>query len=250
MTGYESLAAVLACGDAVGRLAPGGRVVTSYGHRTAAVLPEARAIPVPADVPDPLALLVLLACDAAKGVAKLDPRIADAVSITGAGTIGLLTLFNLRARGLHDVDVLVPLAARHALALAFGARRTYDLTTGLPSDAYQCGFECSSRNAAFGALQAALVREGRICILADGNLEPLVLAPAFHAKELAAVGLSDGLDYQQYAQWFWERVREGSAPLDRLFEEHVDADELPQLFERMARGEAAPVKVFVRYAVT
>jgi alcohol dehydrogenase len=91
---------------------------------------------------------------------------------------------------------------------------------------------------------------GRICVLADGNLEPLTLTPAFHAKELAVVGSSDGLDYQQYALWFWERLREGIAPLERLFELHVDAETLPQRFEEMARGQVAPVKVFVRYDVT
>jgi alcohol dehydrogenase len=95
-----------------------------------------------------------------------------------------------------------------------------------------------------------LAQEGRICILADGNLEPLTLAPAFHAKELTVVGSSDGLDYQQYALWFWERLRERIAPLERLFEVQIDAEDLPQLFERTVRGEVAPAKVFVRYEGT
>jgi alcohol dehydrogenase len=250
MTGYESLAEVLANGADVKRLAPGDRVVATYGHRTMAVLDETRAIPVPIDIPDQLALLVILACDAAKGVAKLAPRFEDEVLIAGAGTIGLLTLFNLRAYGAHDIDVLEPVAARRALALAFGARNVFDPAAGgHPPDTYRYGFECSSRDAAFGMLQAALAREGRVCLLADGNVEPLTLAPAFHAKELAVVGSSDGLDYQQYALWFWERLREGIAPLERLFEQQVDAAELPELFEQMARSQVTPVKVFVRYEV-
>jgi hypothetical protein len=36
-------------------------------------------------------------------------------------------------------------------------------------------------------------------------------------------------------------------PLERLFELEVMADELPATFERIARGEVAPVKIFVRY---
>jgi alcohol dehydrogenase len=248
MTGYESLAEVLACGDAVERLAPGDRVVATYGHRTAAVLDESRAIRVPADIPDPLALLVILACDAAKGVAKLGPHAEDQVLITGAGTIGLLTLFNLWANGVQDIDVLEPLPARRTLALAFGARRVFDPAVDPPpEDTYRYGFECSSRDAAFAVLQQALAREGRICILADGNVEPLALAPAFHAKELAVVGSSDGLDYQQYALWFWERLRDGITPLEQLFERQVEAEELPRLFEELAQGQIAPVKVFVRY---
>jgi alcohol dehydrogenase len=251
MTGYESLAEVLTCGADVKELAPGDRVVATYGHRTIAVLDEARAIPVPIDIPDQLALLVILACDAAKGVTKLEPHAEDKTLITGAGTIGLLTLFNLRANGALDVDILEPGAARRALALAFGARNVFDPAADRPlDDTYRYGFECSSRDAAFGLLQAAMAREGRICILADGNVEPLTLAPAFHAKELTIVGSSDGLDYQQYALWFWERLRDGIAPLERLFEQQVDARELPGLFEELARSQVAPVKVFVRYEVT
>jgi hypothetical protein len=67
------------------------------------VLDESRAIPVPADISDQLVLLVILACDAAKGVAKLDLHIDDAVLIAGAGTVGLLTLFNLRPRDQSDI---------------------------------------------------------------------------------------------------------------------------------------------------
>jgi alcohol dehydrogenase len=248
MTGYESLAEVLACGADVKRLVPGDRVIATYGHRTAAVLNESRAIPVPADISDQLALLVILACDSAKGVAKLSPQSEDEALITGAGTIGLLTLFNLRAGGAHDIDVLEPVATRRTLALAFGARNALDPAADrVPIDSYRYGFECSSRNAAFGALQVALAREGRICILADGNVEPLTLAPAFHAKELAVVGSSDGLDYQQYALWFWERLRDSAAPLEHLFEQQVEAEELPRLFEEMTRSQVAPVKVLVRY---
>jgi alcohol dehydrogenase len=248
MTGYESLAEVLACGDQVRNVAVGDRVIATYGHRSAAVVPEARAIPVPADIPDQLALLLILACDTAKGVAKIAPQPADQVLISGAGTIGLLTLFNLRAHGIGAVDLLEPQATRRTLALDLGARAAFDPAGAQPpTAAYQAGFECSSRNTAFAALQDALVREGRICILADGNLEPLALTPAFHAKELAVVGSSDGLDYHQYALWFWEQLRSGSWSLERLFDLEIRAGELPATFERMATGEAAPVKVFVRY---
>jgi alcohol dehydrogenase len=172
----------------------------------------------------------------------------DQVLIAGAGAIGLLTLFNLRARGLYAIDVLEPQAARRGLALDLGAQAAYDAGCAQPpAEAYQAGFECSSSNAAFAALQAALMREGRICILADGNLEPLALAPDFHAKELAVVGSSDGLDYRQYALWFWEQLRDRSWLLGQLFDLTIQAEQLPETFERMARGEIAPVKVFVRY---
>lgn len=65
-------------------------------------------------------------------------------------------------------------------------------------------FQCA--NEAFALLQAAVAPGSVICILADGNREPLLLQPAFHEKELIVVGLSDGLDYPGYADGFKLRL--------------------------------------------
>ncbi len=123
MTGYESVGRVCACGAAVGRFRVGDRAVAFYGHRTHGMVAEAKAIKVPEDISDPLALLAILTCDMAKGVRKLAPRPDEEVLITGAGALGLLTLFMLKAYGVAAVDVIEPRAERRALALQFGARR-------------------------------------------------------------------------------------------------------------------------------
>ena len=68
MTGYESVGIVVACGPDVQHLCPGNRVFSFYGHRTHAVAAEDRAIPVPPDINDRLALLAILSCDVAKGI--------------------------------------------------------------------------------------------------------------------------------------------------------------------------------------
>jgi alcohol dehydrogenase len=245
MTGYETIGEVEACGAAVQTVAQGNRVVCFIGHRTAAVLPETRVIPIPPDIPDALAVLVILACDTAKGVSKVTVQLA----ITGAGAIGLLTLFNLHARGMHNCLVIEPDAGRRVLAMQFGAQATYD-----PADAQveaeQClvGFECSSRDAAFGLLQELLEPDGQLCVLADGNLEPLTLTPAFHAKELTIVGSSDGLDYHTYAACFWDAVRSGRYPLTAMFKQTVDAVQLAEAFAELAASATRPVKVLVQYA--
>lgn len=88
---------------------------------------------------------------------------------------------------------------------------------------------------------------GQICVLSDGNVEPLVLSPAFHEKELRLWASSDGVDYQGHAVWFFEQVRTGWGALADLFEAEVQADELPAVFDRLASGRARPVKVLVRY---
>jgi alcohol dehydrogenase len=247
MTGYEALGTVVACGSEVQGLNPGERVVAFYGHRTGALVPETKAIPVPAGVSDALALLVILTCDVAKGVRKLAPRPDQPALVTGAGAIGLLTLWVLRAYGVREVDVVEPLVGRREHALRLGARRAVAPASPELDDAYQIGFECSSRQAGFALLQQRAAASGKLCVLADGNVEPLILTPSFHANELAIVASSDGWDYQQHARWYFEQVRDGAPELEALFEAHVPAAGLPALFERMASGETPPVKVFVQY---
>lgn len=205
-------------------------------------------MPIPDDMPDPLALLIILSCDATKGVRKLAPTPDDTVLITGGGTLGLLTLFVLTRYGLHTVDVIEPMPQRRALAARLGARHTFAPDALPANERYSAGFECSSRAVAFTLLQEHIQPGGRICILADGNIEPLALAPAFHANELSIVGSSDGWSYQQHAVWYVEQVRHGAASeLERLFELTVVPEELPTVFERMACGEITPIKVLVRY---
>ncbi|WP_313491855.1 alcohol dehydrogenase catalytic domain-containing protein [Exiguobacterium sp.] len=73
-TGYESYGKVLAVGEAVQTVKPGDRVVGFYGHQDQAVVPESKVILVPAYVSPREALLLILSCDAAKGVRKLTLR--------------------------------------------------------------------------------------------------------------------------------------------------------------------------------
>jgi alcohol dehydrogenase len=248
MTGYESIGRVLQCGAAVVDIGVGDRVVAFYGHRTHAVVPAASVIGVPDGISDALALLAILSCDVAKGVRKLTPLPEQLVAISGAGTIGLLTLFMLTALGCYQVDVFEPLPERRELAGRLGARLTFapdDLE--LRSDAYALGFECSSSDQAFALLQRVVQPQGQICILADGNLEPLILTPEFHQKELHIVGSSDGWDYRAHAAWYFHTLRQRSVPLEVLFDCKVRAADLAATFARLANGSMHCTKVLVQY---
>ncbi len=248
MTGYESAGIIISCGSNVQRFQAGDRVIAFYGHRSHAIIPEAKAIAVPNDVPDALALLSILTCDVSKGIQKVAPQPKEAALITGAGTIGLLTVFMLKASGVQTVDVVEPRAERRAMALQLGARMAMppqEITKG--SEIYPVAFECSSRDAAFELLQGKTQGEGRICILSDGNIEPLTLTPAFHEKELMIVGSSDGWDYQEHAKWFFNIVREHSHNLENLFDYRTRADNLITTFELLATGAIVPIKVLVHF---
>jgi len=254
MTGYESVGIILTMGEAVShpQLHVGARIVSFYGHRTHSIVPAARAIAIPEHISDALALLSILTCDVSKGIGKLAPRSDEAILITGAGAIGLLTLSMLKARAILDVDIVEPGAQRRELATLFGARRVLTPTEA-QEDAthYPVGFECSSYNSAFQLLQEKLNAHGRLCVLSDGNSEPLTLAPAFHEKELTIIASSDGLDYQQHAHWFFNHVvPEQGHLLVKLFDYEITANHLIDTFEQMSRGIIHPVKVLVHYTTT
>ncbi|HEX6484546.1 MAG TPA: hypothetical protein VF043_37350 [Ktedonobacteraceae bacterium] len=90
-------------------------------------------------------------------------------------------------------------------------------------------------------------QEGRICILADGNVEPLVVAPAFHEKELMLVGSSDGWDYQEHAKWYFQFVQEHPHDFETLFDYITTQNDLAATFAQLATGKISPIKVLVKY---
>ena len=246
MTGYENVGIVLAHGDDVSSVHPGQRVFASYGHRTHGVLPEGKVVSVPDRVSDQVALLAILSCDVAKGIRKVAPGPEERVLVAGAGAIGLLTVFVLRAYGTGNVDVIEPLADRRVLAAKLGARSAVDPEASVP-DGHAVAFECSGRDGAFWLLQRKLGTGGRLCVLSDGNLEPLVLRPEFHEKELSIFASSDGWDYRQHARWYFDVVRDVYTGLEDIFDLHTTVKDLPHIFEAMAQEETRPIKVLIDY---
>lgn len=252
MTGYESLGTVIETGSKVHTLLPGNRVVAFYGHRTYGIAPAAKVIVIPDEITDEQGLLAILTCDVFKGIQKLKPREDEPILITGAGTIGLLSVFMLKAMGMRSIDIVEPLAERRRLALHLGALHAFipEQMTEQEEAHYNQAIECSSRNAAFALLQKHLGHNGRICILSDGNYEPLELTPAFHEKELTITGSNDGLDYQKHARRFFTYLGEHSTRLEELFTHYIDAKNLDVTFEQIASGSINPIKVFVSYPQT
>lgn len=248
MTGYESVGRVVQSGAAVEGIQVGDRVIAFYGHRTHAVVPAASVVRVPDESSDALALLAILSCDVAKGVRKLAPLPEQPIAVSGAGAIGLLTLFVLTALGCYHVDLIEPRPERREVAYQLGARAAFapqDLSE--QSSAYALGFECSSRDLAFALLQQLLQPQGQICVLADGNLEPLTLTPAFHHKELRLVGSSDGWDYHAHAAWYFHTLRQRSVPLDAVFDCRVRSADLAATFAGLADQTLVCIKVLVQY---
>lgn len=245
--GYESYGEVIAVAKVgVHRLRVGDRVLGFYGQRDYAVCAQDSLVQVPSDLDPAFALLAILSCDAAKGVHKLALQGHEKVLVSGLGTMGLLTVHYLRMKlGLTTIHAIEPDGGRASLGIQLGASRCFSVRPPM-DETYHAGIECSARNAAFATLQAAMTSGGRICVLSDGNVEPLVLYPAFYDQELTIVGSSDGYDYQAHAQWFFATARR--TPIVRsLFEKQVSVAELIPAFADLADRRMQPVKVMVSY---
>ncbi|RIW31985.1 alcohol dehydrogenase [Bacillus salacetis] len=247
-TGYESYGEVIGTGSDVTDIKTGDRVLAFYGHKTAGIVKAAKAVKVPISLDYQYALLNTLSCDAGKGVLKLHPEHNEKVLVTGAGTIGLLTVHFLKNHmKVEQVDVLEPNGERRRMASVFGASKTYSASEQVPSSFYEYGLECSASSEAFQAHLRAMKPNAEICILSDGNRDLFYLNENFYEKELRITGSSDGLDYRKHAEWFFAECRK--APyLSRIFDYQITSDELIDCFERLSKKAINPIKVLVKYS--
>lgn len=247
-TGYESYGEIVEVGSDVKTLKIGDRVVAFYGHKDYEIIKEKKAIPVPKDIHYSNALLTILSCDSAKGVLKLKPKETDKVLVTGAGTMGLLTVYFLKEyMNVHQVDMLEPNPSRESFARLLGVNNVFSNISECPIDFYDYGFECSADNEAFNSLQISLRKDAEICILSDGNKDKFELQPEFYEKELKIVGSSDGWDYKKHSEWYFENIKQNGSHLNKIFELKIGKQKLIQCFEDLSKGKVNPLKVLVEY---
>lgn len=184
-----------------------------------------------------------------------DVRPDDRVLITGGGPVGLIILAVLRARGVTDISVSEPVAARRHLALAVGATRTLGPESlvdpapgGVVSGSYAVAFECSGRADAAQAALGQLDSAGTLVFVGTGA-EP---TPVNHNRmiilELEALGA-----FNYSAEGFQPAIDlldSGALPVDRLIEaEDVSLVGLMDAMQRLSRGEIA-AKVLVNPEVS
>lgn len=242
--GYESYGEVVAIGSSVRMFKTGDKVIAFYGQKNFGIMKAENAYPVPEHIDSRTALLAILSCDAAKGVRKLNPKKQARVMVTGMGTMGLLAVHYLKNFfKVQHVDVIEPDRSRWNMAKTFGVNAIYS-PADYPEDLYDFGIECSATNEGFAFLQQAVKSHGEICVLSDGNKEPLALQPEFFEKELRIVGSSDGWDYREHAQWFYGAA-ESTPYVKDIFQHEIDHAEIKRCFEALAKREINPIKVFV-----
>lgn len=182
-------------------------------------------------------------------LAKATPD--DRVLVTGGGPVGLLTTAVLRARGVTDITVSEPSAARRERAVEIGATTVVApdelprAPMGRPVVApYTVAFECSGHASAAEAALDQLDYAGTLVFVGTGSSFPRVNHNRVIVLELTMIGA-----YNYGADGFvsaLELLASGDLPLDLLIEaDDVLLDTLGPTLRRLAAGELAG-KVMVR----
>jgi len=175
----------------------------------------------------------------------------DRVLVTGAGPVGMLILAVLRARGVHDVVVSEPAAARRVRALEVGAAAVIvpeDLPVpemGRPVAApFSVAFECSGHASACESALDQLDFAGTFVFVGTGHRPPRVNHNRVIILELSLLGAYN------YDPEGWQPALDllasGALPVELLIHaEDVLLDGLGDAMDRLAAGDI-PAKVMVR----
>jgi 2-desacetyl-2-hydroxyethyl bacteriochlorophyllide A dehydrogenase len=175
----------------------------------------------------------------------------DRVLVVGAGPVGLLTIAVLVTRGVHDIAVSEPSAARRERALAVGGSRAVapeelprppmGTVVDAPVDIV---FECSGHADAAEAGLDQLDVAGTLVFVGTGSKPPRINHNRMIIFELSIIGAYN-YDEAGFAPAV-ELLASGALPLHALIEaEDVGLDEVLGTMRRLAAGEL-PGKVMVR----
>src|SRR5690606_8091811 len=103
--GYCNVGRVLETGPAVEGFKPGDRVASNGKHASAVAVPVNLCAHIPDSVSDEEAAFTVLGAIALQGIRLVRPTLGEAVTVTGLGLIGLLTVQLLRAHGCRVLGI-------------------------------------------------------------------------------------------------------------------------------------------------
>lgn len=204
------------------------------GYAEYVAVPDQCLLPVPDDIPDHLAPLLLDTIGTAGHGVRLSRRIVDSgrALVLGAGPIGLGGLLVLQHFGFERVDVFDPNPFRRGMAASLGAEA---LDAVAPDAAYDLVLECSGKDA---GRQSALES-----VRANGAVVQLGESDAWHVQETKAIRRKDFYYIRsfyfpigEYAENI-EILRKGRARFERLVDAQVPLDGLSDLFAQFAAGD-------------
>ena len=208
------------------------------GYAEYVAVPDNCLLPVPDDIEDRLAPLLLdtigTSAHAVRFAARVvPPNEAGPVLVTGAGPVGLGVVLALRQHGYHEVFVSDPNTARLAIAESFGAMPHPVGDTGRR---FALVVECSGAHAARNLGIAVVLPRGAIVLVGE-NATPWTIEEnkVFRRK-----------DFHMIRTFYFpigdlaaniELLRQHKDAYRRLVDDEFDLDALPDRFARFAAGE-------------
>ncbi len=209
------------------------------GYAEFVAVPEQCLLPVPDDIDDDLAPLLLdttgTAAHGLRLVKRLLPPPAQArVLVTGAGPVGLGGLIALLDAGFTNVSIADPRPARQQLALALGAHQV--LPVGDLSRRFDLVIECSGQHAARDQALHIVAPHGVVLWVGESDDPWLVHeTKAVRRKDFFLVR-SFYFPKSEHAENI-ELIRRHRNAYRRLVDHSFDLGDLPAEFERFVRGE-------------
>ncbi|MCW8199523.1 alcohol dehydrogenase [Verminephrobacter aporrectodeae subsp. tuberculatae] len=208
------------------------------GYAEYLAVPEQCLLPVPDDIEDELAPLLLDTIGtAAHGIRfvqpLLPPKAAGAVLVTGAGPVGIGALIALQNIGYTDVHVSDPREERLQLAESFGARRH---PAGDASKRFQLIVECSGAHAARSLGMEIVLPRGVLILIGESDKPwPVQENKAIRRK-----------DFYMVRTFYFPKsdfplnvalLRSEKARYRKLVDAQFGIHQLPEMFRRFAAGE-------------
>lgn len=207
------------------------------GYAEYVAVPENCLLPVPADIPDDLAPLLLDTIGTSAHALREAARHltgAPRVLVTGAGPVGLGVVLAAQALGHAQIDVAEPNPARAAIAADFGARI---VPVGDTENRYDLIVECSGAHAARNHAITQILPKG-VIVLVGENAAPWTITEdkVFRRKDFALLRT-----FYFPKDDFEANVALLRANMDRyarLVDDAFGLDALPEKFAAFAAGKS------------
>jgi L-iditol 2-dehydrogenase len=214
--------------ELVGWQRPGG-----YAERVA--VPEQCLLPLPDDVSDRLASLLLDTIGTTAHGIRLARRVVEGgrALVLGAGPIGLGAIVVLARMGFGPIDAIEPNAYRAGFAASLGAAATSPETA--TSGRYRLVIEATGKDAARQLALEAVGPEGAIVQLGESDAWAVTETRSIRLKDFFLLR-SFYFPIGDYAENL-DLLRADRDSYERLVDDTADLDGLGPLFAAFARGE-------------
>ena len=208
------------------------------GYAAYLAVPESCLLPVPDDIDDHLAPLLLDTIGTSAHAVRfagrvVPPRDAGPVLVMGAGPVGLGVVLALKALGYDDILVAEPNAARLAIAEQFGARPH---PVGDVTQRFALIVECSGSHQARNQGIRVVLPSGALVLVGE-NSKPWTIEEdkVFRRKDFHMIRTFyfPLVDFEPNI----ELLRKNKDAYSILVDLQFGLDDLPKSFARFAAGE-------------